>query len=56
MFAQGTKLISQTLISSSIITYTMRLTEEITDMFVQGTNLLFPLCTCQNKHAHHLSR
>ena len=38
MFVQDTKLISQTLISSSIITYTMTLTEEITDMFVQGTN------------------
>ena len=31
----------QTLTSSSIVTYTVTLTEEIIDMFVQDTNLIF---------------
>ena len=41
--------------SSSIINFIVTPTEKITDMFVQDTKL-FPLCTCKNKHAHHLSR
>ena len=40
MFAQGTKLTSQINIDSlSIINYIVTPTEEITDMFVQDTNL-----------------
>ena len=45
MFVQDTNLISQTLTSSSIVTYTVTLTEEITDMFVQDTNLIFQTFT-----------
>ena len=41
MFVQDTKLISQTLTSSSIISYTVTLTEEITDIFVQDTDFNF---------------
>ena len=45
----------QTLTSLSIISYTARLMEKITDMFEQGLSFIYFICPCNNKYTRYLS-